>query len=377
MQHLGRRVTPPTARRFLLPILLGILAVLCVAVLRPFIVPVLWAALLAYASWPMYRRVLRLCRERSAPAALAMTAVVALVLIVPLLLLAILLQSEVAAVYRAAVAYRTDGTTLPTLLRSVPWLGEMIEQLLNRYTGDPLLVRQLILDWAQESRTELLGIVGTIGRNAAKLLIAIVTVFFFYRDGERLVREAALVVDRFFSDRLDRYFRAAGAMARAVVFGLLVTALVQGTVAGIGYAVVGVAAPVMLGALTALASIVPLIGTGLVWGPVAASLLLTGHEWAGVALIAWGTVLVHPIDNLMRPLLISNATQMPFLLVMFGVIGGLATFGLVGLFIGPVALAVATAVWREWLEERRERPAQTVPAQPGLDAGDPPSDSRS
>lgn len=130
------------------------------------------------------------------------------------------------------------------------------------------------------------------------------------------------------------------------------TQLVQGAIAGIGYAVVGVDAPVLLGALTALASVVPVVGTFLVWGVVAAALMLTGHAWPGVALLVWGTVLVNPADNLLRPLLISNATQMPFLLVMFGVIGGLAAFGLVGLFVGPVALAVATAVWREWLNER-------------------------
>lgn len=377
MPHLDHPLTPPAARRFLLPVLLSALALLCIAVLRPFIVPVVWAVLLAYTSWPMYRRVQRFCRGRATPAALAMTMVVALVLIVPLLSLAILLRSEVAALYQAVIAYRTNGTTLPALLSSVPWLRDLIEQMLDRYAGDPLLVRQLILDWAQDSRAELLGIVGTVGRNAAKLFIAILTIFFFYRDGERLVRQSAQILDRFFSDRLDRYFRAAGVMARAVVFGLLVTALLQGTVAGVGYAVVGVEAPVLLGALTALTSIVPMIGTGLVWGPVAVALLLTGHAWAGLGLLAWGTVLVHPIDNLVRPLLISNATQMPFLLVMFGVIGGLAAFGLVGLFIGPVALAVATAVWREWLEERSKEPASAAPTAPAPGTSEGTRDPRS
>jgi predicted PurR-regulated permease PerM len=345
-------VTPSSARRFLLAVLLGALAALCIVVLRPFIVPVLWAAILAYASWPFYRRVLAIARGRPTPAALAMTLLVALILIVPLLVLALLLQNEIAAAYQAMLAYRADGTGPPPILRAIPWFGDALQQALDRYAADPQLVRQLIVDWARHSRAELLGVMGSVGRNVAKLFIALFTVFFFYRDGAQLVRQGAQVTRRFFSDRLDRYFRAAGAMARAVVYGLLVTALVQGTIAGVGYTVVGVDAPVLLGALTALASVVPIVGTFLVWGPVAAALLLTGHPWPGVALLAWGTLLVHPADNLIRPLLISNATQMPFLLVMFGVIGGLAAFGLVGLFVGPVSLAIATAVWREWSGER-------------------------
>ncbi len=352
--------TAPPARRLLLLALLGALGLLCIVVLRPFIVPAVWSALLAYTSWPVFRHVRRLSGGRATPAALAMTAVVALVLIVPLAAFAYLLQEEVAALYQAAVSYRPQDTALPAMLNGVPWLGEAIRQALDRYAGDPLVIRQLLLDWAQDSRTELLSVVGSVGRNAAKLFIAILTTYFLYRDGPTLAGQAQRILARFFSDRLDRYLHAAGVMARAVVFGLLVTALLQGTIAGIGYAVVGVDAPVLLGALTALASIVPIVGTALVWAPAAVALLLSGHVWSGLALLAWGTVLVHPVDNLIRPLIISNATQMPFLMVMFGVIGGLAAFGLVGLFVGPVVLAIATAVWREWLEECRD--GQTPPA---------------
>jgi predicted PurR-regulated permease PerM len=110
---------------------------------------------------------------------------------------------------------------------------------------------------------------------------------------------------------------------------------------------------VLLGALTAAASIVPVVGTLLVMAPASLALFATGHLWPALGLIAWGTLLVHPVDNVLRPLLISNATKLPFLLVMFGVLGGLAAFGLIGVFIGPIALALAVAVWREWLEERR------------------------
>ena len=243
----------------------------------------------------------------------------------------------------------------------------------DSYASDPLLVRQVILDWAQNSRNTLVDLGRALSRNMIKLLLTLTTVYFFYRDGTTLVGQSGQILKRFFDDRLNSYIRSAGSVTRAVIFGLLVTAFVQGTIAGVGFAIFNVQAPVLLGAITAIASIVPVVGTFLVWGSVGIFLLISGHVWPGIGLIAWGTVLVHPADNVIRPLLISNVTQMPFLLTMFGILGGLATFGLVGLFIGPVALAIAVAVWQEWLERSPDpddrtaaRPPPTAPNGPGV-----------
>jgi Ca2+-transporting ATPase len=118
-------------------------------------------------------------------------------------------------------------------------------------------------------------------------------------------------------------------------------------VAAGGYAVAGVPAPVLLGFVTALASVLPMLGTFLVWGTVAAGLLLAAHWWQAVVLLLWGTLLIHPIDNVLRPWLVSSATKMPFLVALLGVLGGLAAFGFVGVFLGPVILAVALVLWRE------------------------------
>jgi predicted PurR-regulated permease PerM len=121
-------------------------------------------------------------------------------------------------------------------------------------------------------------------------------------------------------------------------------------VAGLGYWWFGVAAPVMMGAITAVVALIP-FGTPFVWGSVGAWLIADGRLFDGIGLLLWGGLVVSWVDNLVRPLVISNATRIPFLLVMFGVLGGLAAFGLVGLFLGPVILAVVMAVWREWIEE--------------------------
>ena len=108
----------------------------------------------------------------------------------------------------------------------------------------------------------------------------------------------------------------------------------------------------MLGVLTGLLSAAPLLGTAFVWAPIGVGLVLAGHTWKGILLLAWGVLLVHPIDNVLRPLFISSVTRVPFLLVMFGALGGLAAFGLVGVFVGPVVLGIASAVWQEWVAEK-------------------------
>jgi predicted PurR-regulated permease PerM len=141
-------------------------------------------------------------------------------------------------------------------------------------------------------------------------------------------------------------------MTKAVVWGLVATAVGQGIVAGLGYWWAGLQAPLLLGAITALVALIP-FGTPFTWGSIGVWLILTGNTVAGVGLLLWGALVVSWVDNLVRPMVISSATRIPFLLVMFGVLGGLAAFGLVGLFIGPVILAVLMAVWREWLGETR------------------------
>jgi predicted PurR-regulated permease PerM len=339
-------------RRALFGLLLGILGLLCLLVLRPFLSPILWAAILAYVTWPLYCRLRIPFRRFNTIAASLMTLLVVAVAIAPLFWLLVLIQHELVDAYGSATTYLSQGPhTLPAAVRDIPWIGAWLQDGLNRYTSDPAALGREITDGLQRWRGQLGALLGGVGRNVAKLLVALLTLFFFYRDGDLLVRQIQRVGKRFFDDRLDRCAHAAGMMTRAVVYGLLTTALAQGVIAGIGYWIFGLAAPAILGALTGLLSTAPLLGTAFIWAPLGMGLVLAGHTWKGILLLAWGTLLVHPIDNVLRPLLISSVTRVPFLLVMFGVLGGLTAFGLVGVFVGPVLLGVASAVWREWAAE--------------------------
>jgi len=344
--------TPLLRTRTLLGLLLGALALLCILVLRPFLAPISWAVILAYVTWPLYDRFRVPFRKFRTAAALLMTLLVIGIAIVPLLWLLVLIQHELVDAYRSFTTYLSQGPhQLPSAILDIPWLGARLQESLDRYTSDPAAFGQGITSGLQLWSGQLAAFLGGAGRNVGKLLVALLTLFFFYRDGDTMVRQIRRVVQRFFDRRLDRYVHAAGIMTRAVVYGLLITAVAQGVIAGFGYWIFGLEAPVVLGALTGLLSTAPLLGTALVWAPLAVGLLLAGHTWKGVLLLAWGFLLVHPTDNLLRPLFISTVTRVPFLLVMFGALGGLAAFGLVGVFVGPVLLGVATAVWLEWVAE--------------------------
>jgi predicted PurR-regulated permease PerM len=330
-------------------ILVILIACACLAILRPFLSPITWAAILAYVSWPAYKAVRRPFGRFKNATAFGMTVLLTCALIVPVLWLSVLISGELVYIYRLAAANLVEKPlVLPEFLRRIPWLAGQAQQLIDQLSSEPAALNKQITAWIQSWAGQITGLVGGVGRSVAELSVVMFTVFFFYRDGEFLLLQGRTLVRRVFGNRLDSYFDTAGAMTRAVLFGFLTTAFAQGLIAGIGYAVLGIHGSVLLGAMTGVLSVVPFLGTAIVWGSLSAYLLATGQILKGIMLLAWGTLLVHPTDNILRPLLISNATHVPFLIVMFGVIGGIAALGLVGIFVGPVVLAIGLAIWRNW-----------------------------
>jgi predicted PurR-regulated permease PerM len=197
---------------------------------------------------------------------------------------------------------------------------------------------------------EIATLVGGISRNTVKLLFAVVSLFFVYRGGQSFASQLERALGKVLGPRVEHYLRAIGQTVKAVVYGLVLAAAVQGVLVGLGYWIAGAGAPIFLAALTTVCGLIPFAVPALLVG-VVLWLVVSGHTVAGVGLAIWGSIVVGWTDHLLRPFLISREAQTPFLVVLFGVLGGLAAFGLVGLFIGPVILAVLLAIWREWLAE--------------------------
>ena len=328
------------------------IVLLTFSVLQPFVVPLIWGGILAYVSWPLQLRMIRAFRGRVGIASLTTTLLVTLAIVVPLTWLLLMLRVEAISAYSEVQAFLASKPSLPPALRDLPWIGQMAQDLLQQMSADPAALRQQFVLLMEESSVEVTRLIGGVGRNVAKLFFAVFSMFFLLRDGPRLLREARAILEGILGPSINDYLDAVGSTTQAVVYALILGALAQGFVAGIGYWIFGIQAPVLMGAVTVLVALVP-FGAPMVWGSMTTWLLVTGQIWPGVGLLLWGLILVSWVDNIVRPLVISNATRMPFLLVVFGVLGGVLAFGLVGLFIGPVLLAVSLAIWREWLEQHQ------------------------
>jgi predicted PurR-regulated permease PerM len=343
--------TPWLRHALVAGLLLGIL-LLTFSVLAPFLVPLIWGGILAYVSWPLQRRLLGYFRQRASLAALCTTGLVTLAIIVPVAWLILVLRVEAVNGYAEVQTFLASDPQVPEALRELPMIGPWLQEALLEASENPDALRKQVMTQMEQSSIEATRVIGSVGRNAAKLFFAMLSMFFLLRDGPRVLRETRAVLEGVFGPRVHDYLEAVGATTQAVVYALILGAIAQGAVAGLGYWIFGVKAPVLLGAVTALIALIP-FGAPVVWGSLSIWLLLTGNIWAGVGLLLWGLLLVSWMDNIVRPLVISNATRMPFLLVVFGVLGGVIAFGLVGLFVGPVLLAVSLALWREWLEQHQ------------------------
>ncbi len=324
-------------------------------VLNLFLISVAWAVILVYVTWPIYHRLRHLLGRKVNTSALLMTLFLTLTFGLPLLSMVNMLRAEVPTAYNRAVEILLSGPdAVPPAIARLPWLGNEVQRVMALSAEDPAALRQQVVQWVNPWVDQSLKILGDIGFSAFKFAFALLTAFFFYRDGESLLEQVRRLLYGLIGARANAYLFAIGGTIRAVLYGLVLTALAQGALAGLGYWAAGVKAPVLLGVVTVILALVP-FGTPLVWGAVSVWLAASGDTWAGIGLAIWGALVVSQIDNLLRPFVISSATSIPYILVLFAVLGGIAAFGLLGLFLGPIVIAVLLAVWREWIDEQVPR----------------------
>lgn len=331
-------------------ILLGLLFWLSYAVLQEFFIIVAWAVIIAYVMWPLYRRLRKTLKNRSNLSAAVMTGFISALVFAILFGLVNLLQREILNLYQALVSsvWLTSGE-VPESIKRIPWLSDYVQVYLDQFNSAEAGVKTQIVDWAKNSLGELAKFLGNIGRNMMSLGFILVTLFFCFRDGQQVIAQLNHGLVRYLGQHQKTYFKAAGDTAQAVVYGIVLAAIGQGLIAGIGYLFAGAKAPVLFGVLTAVFALVPM-GATLIWVPVSMSLVIAGDYWQGAGLMLWGIFAVSTVDNIIRPIVISGAGRIPFLVVMFGVFGGLQAFGFVGLFLGPIVLSVLLAVWQAWLK---------------------------
>jgi len=323
--------------------LLGTL-VLTYQIVAPFLVAIGWAAVITIVTFPLYQRLRVRLADRQPLSASLMTAAVLLLLVVPVIGLTVVAVQELLRAQQLLDAARTQGQipgladmlTYPPIARIVDWFQAWAAQ-----AGIDLRAR--ILQGAQTIVQFALSTMLATVRNVAfflfQLMLVLVAVFFLYKDGERFERWLWRLID-VPSPIRDKVRGTTGNMISAVVIGVLVTALAQGALGAIGFWICGLPSPILFGVLMAATALVPVVGAALIWVPAVAYLFIVGDMVYGVILLVWGVVAVSGVDNILRPVLISGRTGLPFALMLLGAIGGLMAFGLFGLVVGPLVLAL-------------------------------------
>ena len=340
-------------QRLLAITLLIVLFILCFQVVQFFIVPALWAAILAYVTFPIYKFFNEKVRFSSGFSAAIMTVSISLIIGVPLVIGLFILQQEAMTlitnfIYRVKVGY----VDVPDSLKDLPIIGQQIKDILWKINKDPAGTLSAFQTWIQSHLYYGKVALDVVFSSLAKLGMALMTLFFFYRDGTSLIRQIRQALRNIIGNRIDGYIDSVGSTTRAVVYGIGLTALAQAVLAGVGYYFAGAPSPILLTLVTFVIALIP-FGTPFAWGAVSVWLLSQGYNAEGIGLALWGILVISWVDNLIRPIVISGATKIPFIIIFIGVLGGLTAFGFVGLFIGPVVLAIGLAVWREWISQHK------------------------
>src|ERR1700674_54230 len=331
-------------------LLSAVVALLALWILQGFLPALAWAVIIAIASWPLYVRFERRLPLTRTDAAILFTLLVAILFIAPLVYLLIKLGVEAQVLSKQLITAENSGLPPPDWLSRIPGISNWLIDQWNTVLGTP----GGVADWLRHSEHgSLLGWARSLGRQGARrsvvLVFTLFALFFLYRDGDVLALQLTRLIHAGLGERGSLYLQHAVATIRATVNGLVLVGVGEGVLIGIAYAIAGLPSPAVWGALTGLLAIIP-FAAPIVFGTAALLLAVQGAIVPAVAVAAWGTFVLFVADHFVRPILIGGAIKLPFLWVLLGILGGLETLGLLGLFLGPVSMALAIALWREWTQ---------------------------
>lgn len=341
--------------RLLAQILLLALLGACLWVLAPFMTALFWAAVLAFASWPVMRMLTRALNGNVSLAAGLLTTAWVLIVAGPLVWLGFNIADNIRASTELIKDLRVTGLPeAPAWLIGLPMVGERLDEIWQTIDQQGAALFVTIKPYMGQMGNWLLARSASIGAGILELALSLVLVFFFYRDGPRLALFAKDLVERLIKDRADYYIDLVAGTVRRVVNGVIGTAAAQAVVALFGFLVAGVPGALLLAAMTFMLSLIPM-GPPLVWVPAVAWLFWQQEYGMAIFLLLWGFLVISSVDNFLKPYLISRGGNLPLVVVLMGVFGGLFAFGFMGLFLGPTLLAVAYSLVSDWIASNQPR----------------------
>ena len=325
---------------------------LCWLMLRPFITVLEWAAVLVIVFYPVHKRLAQRIRRRGLSALLSSLLVI-VILVLPLIFLTIALANELSGAARNLPEHLAQVMNPETAIT-----GKVSKWIHDHVAADTARSQEFMVEQLKTAGASLLGqslgLVGNILGAIVKSFFVVITMYYLFRDGDRIVRAlpGALPLN---SHQSQAIFTRVSQVVSASVYGVVTIAMLQGLLGGLAFWLLGVPSPVLWGTVLAFVCMIPIAGSFFVWLPASVYLILTGHWTKGILLILWGALVISTVDNFLRPKLIKNQTKLHELFVFFSVLGGMSVFGLLGIVLGPVVLAITLGLLDTFKQEQPEQ----------------------
>jgi len=317
-------------------------------VLAPFIAALLFAAILCLTTWPLFAWLKKRFKDRTTLAALLATLILATTVLVPMAYLTATIADGMTQLIVLLRAWFEAGDwSPPAWLSSIPLAGEHLEAYWRKLAGSQTELANLGKQLFEPTRKLLTSAAALIGQGLLELTLVVFIAFFFYRDGNKLAAHLSRLAEKIAGDLGERMLQLSRSTIMGVMIGIVGTAAAQALIALIGFLIAGVPAALLLSAATFFLSMVP-VGPPLIWGGAAWWLYSQGETGWAIFMVIWGVAVISSVDNFLKPILISRTASLPILLIALGVFGGVLAFGFVGIFLGPVILALALTLVEGW-----------------------------
>lgn len=326
----------------------------CWLMFQPFFNVLLWAAVLAVVFYPMHRRILERTAKPSLAAALSTVAVILLILL-PVTAVTVAVVHELSGVAAAVQGADHQWTVPPAVARALDFVGRYVD--IDRDSARKFVAERM-QTWGTALAASTLVVVGGVAGAIGQVLLVVFTLFYFFRDGENIRHAAYEMVPLRRVQWQDIISRTRDVIG-ATVYGVLAISAIQGTLGTFIFWALGLPSPLLWGVVMFFLSMIPMAGAFLVWLPAALYLALIGAYLKAGILVAWGVLVIGSIDNVLSPKLVGRRARLHELLIFFAVLGGLQVFGVLGLVLGPVVVAMTLALI-EMVRQSGGPPAETL-----------------
>lgn len=328
----------------------AVLVVLGLWILHDFLPALAWAVVLAIALWPLYRRLLEILPESSTRIAtpLLLTLAIGVLFVAPLVMLGVAIAHETHYFIGLVVSARHNGLAVPEWIADLPIVGSSIADWWRTNLSDPIMAEALFGRLTPRMIAESARQYGgEIAHRLVIFLFTLLTLFFLFRDGSRLANQLRSLSNRLVGARGEIIAHHMIDAVHGTVTGLVLVGFAEGVVLGVVYVAVGLPYPASIGALTGVLAVIP-FGAPIIFTLAAIYMVSVGKAIGGIVIFVAGMIVLFIADHVVRPVLIGGAARLPFLWVLMGLLGGLETFGIIGLFLGPAIMAALIALWRDW-----------------------------